>query len=80
MVVDNWHHKRHACNVFVYVGVGVDTVDYSLYPSKETQLVWLRAYLEEKNLLESGHQCDVTEASVNTLYVQANKCALVSSN
>ena len=56
---------------------GVDTVDYALYPSRDAQMRWLRAYLEERNVLGGKSTSDVTESDVNTLYVQTNKCALV---
>lgn len=31
----------------MYVYIGNDTIDYSLYPNKEYQLEWLRMYLKE---------------------------------
>ena len=55
---------------------GIDTVDYNLYPTRDIQLNWLTAYLEEKCKLE-GSSCDVSEAEVESLFRQTNKCALV---
>ena len=55
---------------------GIDTVDYSLYPTKDVQLRWLRGYLEEKRKLQ-GSADDVSNAELEELYRQTNKCALV---
>ena len=55
---------------------GIDTVDYSLYPTKDVQLRWLRGYLEEKRKLH-GSSDDVSNAELEELYRQTNKCALV---
>ncbi|NXM50239.1 EKI2 kinase, partial [Gymnorhina tibicen] len=59
---------------------GVKEVDYSLYPSKETQLQWLRSYLQAYKELTQGHPGDtrVSEEELETLYVQVNKFSLAS--
>ena len=56
---------------------GVDDVDFSRYPDKEYQLQWLRTYLEEWNKY-NGITSPVTDDDVYKLYIQVNKCALVS--
>lgn len=50
---------------------GIEAADFSLYPSREFQMQWLRVYLEAY----SG-ACD--EAAVERLYVQVNQFALAS--
>ncbi|XP_061396868.1 ethanolamine kinase [Musca vetustissima] len=52
---------------------GVDTVDYTRYPSRDFQLKWLRVYLQ--TYLQKS---DVTDAEVERLYVQVNQFALAS--
>ena len=52
---------------------GVNAVDYCLYPSRETQLQWLRYYLQAQKGMA------VTPREVERLYVQVNKFALVSA-
>uniref|UniRef100_A0A8C6JCP8 ethanolamine kinase n=1 Tax=Melopsittacus undulatus TaxID=13146 RepID=A0A8C6JCP8_MELUD len=56
---------------------GVKEVDYSLYPSKDTQLQWLRSYLQAYKQLTQGDQ-GVSEEELEALYVQVNKFALAS--
>ena len=56
---------------------GVDDVDFSRYPDKEYQLQWLQTYLEEWNKY-NGITSPVTDDDVYKLYIQVNKCALVS--
>lgn len=54
---------------------GIDSnsgIDYTKYPSREYQLAWLRAYLEEYK------GSDVTDAEVELLYKHVNKFALSS--
>lgn len=51
---------------------GVDTVDYSRYPSKEFQMQWLQVYLQ------SYLRRNVTSAEVERLYVQVNQFALAA--
>ncbi|XP_013845004.2 ethanolamine kinase 2 isoform X2 [Sus scrofa] len=51
---------------------GVNEVDYCLYPSRETQLQWLRYYLQAQKGMA------VTPREVERLYVQVNKFALAS--
>lgn len=50
----------------------MNEVDYCLYPSRETQLQWLRYYLQAQKGMA------VTSSEVQRLYVQVNKFALVS--
>lgn len=52
---------------------GVSEVDYSRYPARETQLQWLRFYLQAQKGMA------VTSREVDRLYVQVNKFALVSA-
>lgn len=54
-------------------------MDYTLYPGRELQWQWLRAYLEAyKEYKSQGTQVSNTEVEV--LYVQVNRFALVSQN
>ncbi|KAL1275804.1 hypothetical protein QQF64_035427 [Cirrhinus molitorella] len=56
---------------------GLNEVDYTLYPGRELQLQWLRAYLEAyKEYKSQGTQVSNTEVEV--LYVQVNRFALAS--
>ncbi|KAM9594790.1 ethanolamine kinase 2 isoform 2-T2 [Morphnus guianensis] len=61
---------------------GVKEVDYRLYPSKETQLQWLRSYLQAYKQLTQGNQggmgVAVSEEELEALYVQVNKFSLAS--
>ncbi|XP_010578286.1 PREDICTED: ethanolamine kinase 2 [Haliaeetus leucocephalus] len=61
---------------------GVKEVDYRLYPSKETQLQWLRSYLQAYKQLtqrnEGGMGVAVSEEELEALYVQVNKFSLAS--
>lgn len=57
---------------------GVDVVDYSRYPSKEFQLVWLRTYLNEYKRLTSSADTTVTEAEVEARYVEVSHFSLVA--
>ncbi|NXW06617.1 EKI2 kinase, partial [Fregetta grallaria] len=59
---------------------GVKEVDYRLYPSKETQLQWLRSYLQAYKQLTRGDQggTGVSEEELEVLYVQVNKFSLAS--
>lgn len=59
---------------------GVKEVDYRLYPSKETQLQWLRSYLQAYKQLTQGDRggTGVSEEELEALYVQVNKFSLVS--
>lgn len=52
---------------------GVNEVDYCWYPGRETQLQWLRYYLQAQKGMA------VTPREVERLYVQVNKFALVSA-
>ncbi|XP_019369474.1 PREDICTED: ethanolamine kinase 2 isoform X2 [Gavialis gangeticus] len=59
---------------------GVKEVDYRLYPSKETQLQWLRHYLHAYKQLNQEDQGGgaVSDKELETLYVQVNKFSLAS--
>ncbi|NXQ79952.1 EKI2 kinase, partial [Nyctibius grandis] len=59
---------------------GVKEVDYRLYPSKETQLQWLRSYLHAYKQLTQGERggAGVAEEELEALYVQVNKFSLAS--
>ncbi|XP_069731702.1 ethanolamine kinase 2 [Phaenicophaeus curvirostris] len=59
---------------------GVKEVDYRLYPSKETQLQWLRSYLQAYKQLTQQDRggTGVSEEELETLYVQVNKFSLAS--
>lgn len=52
---------------------GVNEVDYGRYPGRESQLQWLRYYLQAQKGMA------VTPREVERLYVQVNKFALVSA-
>ncbi|XP_065124741.1 ethanolamine kinase 1 isoform X1 [Paramisgurnus dabryanus] len=56
---------------------GLNEVDYSLYPGRELQLQWLRAYLEAYKEYKSLGT-DVSNTEVEVLYVQVNRFALAS--
>lgn len=62
---------------------GVKEVDYRLYPSKDTQLQWLRSYLQAYKQLTQGEQGGagpaVSDKELEALYVQVNKFSLVSA-
>uniref|UniRef100_A0A673SS96 ethanolamine kinase n=1 Tax=Suricata suricatta TaxID=37032 RepID=A0A673SS96_SURSU len=51
---------------------GVNEVDYCRYPGRDTQLQWLRYYLQAQKGMA------VTPSEVERLYVQVNKFALAS--
>lgn len=59
---------------------GVKEADYRLYPSKETQLQWLRSYLQAYKQLTQGERggTGVSEEELEVLYVQVNKFSLAS--
>uniref|UniRef100_A0A8C9W607 ethanolamine kinase n=2 Tax=Scleropages formosus TaxID=113540 RepID=A0A8C9W607_SCLFO len=56
---------------------GLNEVDYSLYPERDLQLQWLRAYLEAYKEYK-GLGAEVSQAEVEVLYVQVNNFALAS--
>ncbi|KAJ8392328.1 hypothetical protein AAFF_G00076920 [Aldrovandia affinis] len=56
---------------------GVNEVDYSQYPGRDFQLMWLRAYLEAYKE-HRDHSSEVTATEVEVLYVQVNRFALAS--
>ncbi|XP_042320231.1 ethanolamine kinase 2 [Sceloporus undulatus] len=67
---------------------GLNEVDYSLYPSKEVQMQWLRYYLQaykklgqenqEEGSKSRGESRAVPEEELESLYVQVNQFALAS--
>lgn len=59
--------------------IGVNEVDYSLYPNRKLQEQWLRSYLEAYKEYK-GFGTEVSEKEVEVLYVQVNQFALVNSN
>lgn len=57
--------------------LGLNEVDYTHYPDRSFQLVWLRSYLEAYKEYK-GQGSEVTDREVEIIYVQVNKFALVS--
>lgn len=57
--------------------LGVNEVDYSLYPNRKLQEQWLRSYLEAYKEYK-GFGTVVSGKEVEVLYVQVNQFALVS--
>ncbi|XP_065910835.1 probable ethanolamine kinase isoform X1 [Dysidea avara] len=55
---------------------GSDDVDFSLFPSRDYQLVWLRMYLEEAALLRGEDPNTVTDEMVEDLFVEVNQFTL----
>ena len=47
---------------------GVDSPNYSLFPSREYQLHWMRTYLEESAALRGMDRSLVSETDVESLY------------
>ncbi|OXB53493.1 hypothetical protein ASZ78_011155, partial [Callipepla squamata] len=62
---------------FFFSPVGVNEVDYSLYPNRKLQEQWLRSYLEAYKEYK-GFGTEVSEKEVEVLYVQVNQFALAS--
>ena len=58
--------------------VGIDNPDYALFPSKEFQYKWLRAYLEETAELKGEDPTAVKEADVEKMYIEVGKFVPVS--
>lgn len=56
-----------------FAGIDVSDIDYRRYPSKEFQLEWLRAYLEEYKNCSA-----IKDEDVEILYKQVNQFALSS--
>ncbi|KAI1888142.1 hypothetical protein AGOR_G00181990 [Albula goreensis] len=56
---------------------GLNEVDYSQYPGRDLQLLWLRAYLEAYKEYKD-QSAEVTQTEVEVLYVQVNRFALAS--
>lgn len=54
---------------------GMENIDYTLYPSKEFQLSWLRIYLTNYH---KNDNVKITDDYVNKLYVQVNQFALAA--
>ncbi|XP_076435861.1 ethanolamine kinase 1-like isoform X2 [Babylonia areolata] len=49
--------------------------DYTLYPNKDYQMVWLRRYLQFAFVAKGRSVDEVTDLDVERLFVQANVCA-----
>lgn len=64
---------------FFFPPIGVNEVDYSLYPNRKLQEQWLRSYLEAYKEYK-GFGTEVSEKEVEVLYVQVNQFALVNNN
>ena len=58
--------------------VGLDDMNYDLYPDEDLQKVWIRMYLKEAALLRGEDARSVTDTTIHTLYREANKFALAS--
>ncbi|XP_072390670.1 ethanolamine kinase [Diabrotica undecimpunctata] len=52
--------------------VGIDEIDYSLYPNKDFQTKWIKVYLKEYNGQEPSSK------EIEKMYVQINKSSLVT--
>ncbi|XP_076435860.1 ethanolamine kinase 1-like isoform X1 [Babylonia areolata] len=61
---------NHFCE---YAGMG--EADYTLYPNKDYQMVWLRRYLQFAFVAKGRSVDEVTDLDVERLFVQANVCA-----
>ncbi|XP_055341423.1 ethanolamine kinase 1-like [Paramacrobiotus metropolitanus] len=57
---------------------GVDDVDYSRYPSREVQMVWLRYYLQCWHHAHGREEETVDEEEVERMYLTVNRFALVA--
>jgi ethanolamine kinase len=55
---------------------GMELVDFSLYPDRQYQLGWLRAFLEASFEHAGRPSSNVTDLDVERLYVQVNKFSL----
>jgi len=58
---------------------GVETVDYTLYPSKETQLKWLQIYLDELKTLKGISEEKTGANELENMYVVVQKFSLASN-
>lgn len=58
---------------------GMAKPDFSLLPSREMQMDWLRVYLQAYKLYTKNSE-EVSPQELETLYVQVNKFALVRTN
>ena len=73
-------HQNHSIvsNYKMYK-TGIENVDYSLYPSKQQMMNWLRNYIEENN---NFHQIKFTDEEIQSqtsqLYEQVNQFSMVS--
>uniref|UniRef100_A0A8C5M6G4 ethanolamine kinase n=1 Tax=Leptobrachium leishanense TaxID=445787 RepID=A0A8C5M6G4_9ANUR len=56
---------------------GVDEPDYRLFPSRQTQVLWLRHYLEAFRKMKN-EEGDLQDEQVEELYVQVNQFVLAS--
>ena len=57
---------------------GIDNPDYALFPCKEFQYKWLRAYLKETAELKGEDPTAVKEADVEKMYIEVGKFVPVS--
>lgn len=57
---------------------GLENIDFSLYPEKDFQLLWLREYLTHWFRYNGKDPSSVTDKDVEVLYVQTNKCAVAA--
>lgn len=64
--------------MYFFLFLGVNEVDYSLYPNRKLQEQWLRSYLEAYKEYK-GFGTEVSEKEVEVLYVQVNQFALVNN-
>uniref|UniRef100_A0A3B4AQD5 ethanolamine kinase n=1 Tax=Periophthalmus magnuspinnatus TaxID=409849 RepID=A0A3B4AQD5_9GOBI len=56
---------------------GMAEPDFELYPSREMQMEWLREYLQAYKFFTNKSE-EISQAELETLYVQVNKFALAS--
>ena len=56
----------------------MESPDYSLFPNREDQLHWLRAYLEESAVLRGSDPSLVSERDVEELYWEVQHFVPVS--
>ena len=65
-------------SLLLCVSAGVDSPDYSLFPDREYQLQWMRAYLEESTVLRGIDPSLVSEEDVESLYWEVQHFVPVS--
>lgn len=77
MITPSWQKSHH---LPVIVRSGMAEPDFSLYPSRDMQMEWLRIYLQAFKLFTKNSEEEVSQQELETLYVQVNKFALVRTN